>query len=65
MKKAKNPMKAELDKIDSMVTGMLGIAYANREIASRLYGWDSEEASEAERMISICWSGVHSALDKD
>jgi hypothetical protein len=57
-------MKSELDKIDSMVTGMLGIAYANKEIATRLYGWDSEEVTEAERMIEICMSGIHSALDK-
>ena len=57
-------MKTELDKIDSMVTAMLGIAYANKEIATRLYGWDSEEVSEAERMIHICMSGVHSALDE-
>ena len=57
-------MKTELDKIDSMVTAMLGIAYANKEIATRLYGWDSEEVSEAERMIHSCMSGVHSALDK-
>ena len=58
-------MKSELDKIDSMVTGMLGIAYANKEIATRLYGWDSEEVTEAERMIEICMSGIHSALDKE
>ena len=59
-----NLMKTELDKIDSRVTAMLGIAYANKEIATRLYGWDSEEVTEAERMIEICMSGIHSALDK-
>ena len=64
MAKSKNPMKDQLDKIDGMVTGMLGVAYANREIATRLYGWDSAEVTEAERMIDICWSGVKSALDK-
>ena len=57
-------MKSELDKIDPMVTGMLGIAYANKEIATRLYGWDSEEVTEAERMIDICMSGILSALNK-
>ena len=59
-----NLMKTELDKIDSRVTAMLGIAYANKEIAVRLYGWDSEEVTETERMIDICMSGVRSALDK-
>ena len=33
-----NLMKTELDKIDSRVTAMLGIAYANKEIAIGFMG---------------------------
>ena len=60
-----NLMKTELDKIDSRVTAMLGIAYANKEIATRLYGWDSEEVTETERMIDICTSALHTQLNKE
>ena len=57
-------INSELAKVSEYVAGILGLAYAQREIAVRLFGWDSPEVAEAERMISLCWSGVRSALDE-